>query len=110
MRAKAASSDMTAFSQAICDIGNALRHNSAQELRAERELAGPRAEAQLDQHRLVPGADDGLAVDALERQLAAATAGDERRQRLERRVQARVAGLAERDDPAAALLDVQQRL
>ena len=47
--------------------------------RAEGELARPGAEAELDEQRLPVGADDRLAVDALEREPPRAVARDERR-------------------------------
>src|SRR5690349_12944501 len=78
--------------------------------RAERQLARTGAEAEFDEHRLVARPDDRLAVDALERQLAPATARDERSQRLERGIQTPVGGLDERDDPSTAPLDVEHGL
>src|SRR3954469_15876000 len=77
-----------------------------QQLRAERQLARPGAEAHLDQERLPSRADDRLAVDALEREAPRAVGGDERGERLERGRHARVAALDEELQPAPAALDV----
>src|SRR5215211_2324803 len=76
----------------------------------ERELTRPLAEAQLDENGLPRGADDRLAIDALEAELAAAVGRDERGERLEARAHARVVGFGEDEDPAAAALDVEDGL
>src|SRR3954469_15935054 len=76
----------------------------------ERQLTGALAEAELDEQRLPRRAHDGLAVDALEAELAAPIGGDELRERLEARAHARVPGLGEDEDAAAAALDVEHRL
>ena len=69
------------------------------ELCAQRELARAGAEADLDQQRLQRRADDGLAVDALQRQLASAPAGDELRRAPRTPAQARIGVVDERRDP-----------
>src|SRR3954447_8490274 len=76
----------------------------------ERQLTGALTEAELDEQRLPGRADDGLPVDALEAELAASIGGDELRERLEARVDARVVGVGEDEDAASAALDVQHRL
>ena len=59
--------------------------DARERLRRQRELARPGAEAELDQQLLVGRADDRLAVDALERELAHAAALDGLDERLEAR-------------------------
>src|SRR5215212_3057222 len=76
----------------------------------ECELTRALAETHLDEDGLPGGADDRLAVDALEAELAAAVGRDERGERLEARAHARVVGLGEHEDPAAAALDVEHGL
>src|SRR3954454_20672752 len=76
----------------------------------ERQLTRALAEAELDQHGLPGRPDDRLAVDALEAELAAAVGGDERGEGFEARQHARVAGVSEHEDPAAATLDIDHRL
>src|SRR5207244_3624350 len=54
--------------------------------------------------------DDGLAVDALEAELAAAVGGDEGGERLEAGPHARVVGFGQYEDAAATALDVEDGL
>ena len=92
----------------------ALGHAVAQRtggLRAERQLARARAEAELDEQALPRRADDRLAVDALERQPARAVARSRTSaSAVERRAHARVVGVDEDRQAAAAALDVEDRL
>ena len=80
------------------------------DLRRQRELARPGAEAELEQPLLVGRADDRLAVDALERELAHAAALDGLHERLERRGQPLVVGLRQHLEALAAALDVEHGL
>ncbi len=70
-------------------------------------LRGPGAEAELDQRLLVGRADDRLAVDALERELAHAAAADGVHERLERR--ARCARRPRRRAPAGPCRRARRR-
>src|SRR4051812_18443244 len=76
----------------------------------ERQLTRALAEPELDQHGLPGRPDDRLSVDALEAELAAAVCRDERGERFEARQHARVVGLGQDEDPAAAALDVDHGL
>src|SRR5918999_2734814 len=79
-------------------------------LRRQRELARPRAEAELDERLLVGRADNRLAVHALERQAADPAPAHGVRQRLERRPDALVLAVDEHLQALAAALDVEHGL
>src|SRR3954467_6814779 len=78
--------------------------------RAQRELARPGAEAELDERVLPLRADDGLAVDALDAQPLDAPAVDGVGERGGGVAEPRVVRLDEHLEPLAAALDVEHGL
>src|SRR4051794_3938198 len=83
---------------------------SGRSLGAEGQRPGRLPEAELDQQLAERPAEDGLAVDALQRDLADAPGPDRLGKRLEGGCRARIAGLDQRERSLARALQVEHRL
>src|SRR5688500_17914010 len=76
----------------------------------ERQFPRPLAEAELDEQLLDRGADDRLAVEALEGQPLEPPPADMLCESLESLAQPRFVGLVQRHEPLPAALDIERRL